>query len=107
MAVQLVSFLSGALLHLTLIGILCYGLDMGFNGVILATAGVFVGRFFSTQIFIRFKHEFKWFDDVTLFSQETITNLRPLIDVSTSSMFLGIWGWWAFEIFTFMATYLG
>ena len=22
-------------------------------------------------------------------------------------MFMGIWGWWAFEIFTFMATYLG
>ena len=22
-------------------------------------------------------------------------------------MFMGIWGWWAFEILTFMATYLG
>lgn len=22
-------------------------------------------------------------------------------------MFMGIWGWWAFDIFTFMATYLG
>lgn len=23
------------------------------------------------------------------------------------SMLMGVWGWWAFEIFTFMATYLG
>ena len=23
------------------------------------------------------------------------------------AMLMGVWGWWAFEIFTFMATYLG
>ena len=22
-------------------------------------------------------------------------------------MLMGVWGWWAFEIFTFMATYMG
>ena len=31
----------------------------------------------------------------------------PLITLSIGAMFMGIWGWWAFEIFTFMATYLG
>jgi len=49
----------------------------------------------------------KTHDDVFLFSKETVSNLWPLIQVSLGSMFMGIWGWWAFDIFTFMATYLG
>lgn len=42
-----------------------------------------------------------------LFSKETVSNLGPMISVCTKSMLMGIWGWWAFDIFTFMATYLG
>ena len=30
-----------------------------------------------------------------------------MIKVCSFSMFMGIWGWWAFEILTFMAQYLG
>ena len=30
-----------------------------------------------------------------------------MIKISVLAMLMGIWGWWAFEIFTFMATYLG
>jgi MATE family multidrug resistance protein len=44
---------------------------------------------------------------VQLFSKETVSNLGPMISVCIKSMFMGIWGWWAFDIFTFMATYLG
>jgi len=46
--VMVVSVIAGAMLHATLIGILYYGLDWGFTGVVYATAGVSVGRFIST-----------------------------------------------------------
>ena len=69
---------------------------------------VFVGRTISTQIFLWHQADkFTFYDDVRLFSRETTSNLGPLIKLCIQSMFMGIWGWWAFEIFTFMATYLG
>lgn len=90
-----------------MIGILVYGLDLGFTGICWATASVFVGRAIVTQIFIRCNKDLKWFDDVRLFSKETVSNLGPIVKLCLASMFMGIWGWWAFDIFTFMATYLG
>jgi len=45
----------------------------------------------------------KWTDDVKLMSKETVSNLGPMIKVCFMSMLMGVWGWWAFEIFTFMA----
>ena len=108
MLVQVVSVATGAITHGICIGIFVYGLDWGFTGNCWATAMVFVGRTISTQLFLYIKRDsFKFYDDVKLFSRETTSNLGPLIKVSTMSMFMGIWGWWAFEIFTFMATYLG
>lgn len=89
------------------IGIFYFWLDLGFTGICWATSMVFVGRFVCAQFFIRFSSCYKWFDDVHLFSRETVSNLGPMIAVCTSSMFMGIWGWWAFDIFTFMAQYLG
>lgn len=46
-------------------------------------------------------------DDVYIFSRETVTNLGPLVKKSFASMSLGVWGWWSFDIFTLMATYIG
>jgi len=69
---------------------------------------VFVGRSIATQTFMACKKDsFTFYDDVKLFSRETTTNLGPLIKLCVQSMLMGVWGWWAFEIFTFMATYLG
>ena len=30
-----------------------------------------------------------------------------MLRLCVSSMFMGVWGWWNFEILTFMAQYLG
>ena len=85
-----------------------YGLDWGFTGICWATGMVFVGRLLATQLFLVAKADnFTFYEDVRIFSKETITNLSPLVKLSMQTMFMGIWGWWAFEIFTFMATYLG
>lgn len=108
MVIQIYSIGAGALTHAILIGILVFWLDWGFTGICWATAMVFVGRTLATQAFFRCKKDsFTLYDDVKLFSRETTTNLGPMIKLGVQSMFMGVWGWWAFEIFTFMATYLG
>jgi multidrug resistance protein, MATE family len=43
---------------------------------------------------------------VHLFSRESITNLGPLFVLDVKSMMMGVWGWWAFEIFTLIASYM-
>ena len=99
---------AGALTHGICIGIFVFWLDWGFTGICWATAMVFVGRSIATQTFMACKKDsFTFYDDVKLFSRETTTNLGPLIKLCVQSMLMGVWGWWAFEIFTFMATYLG
>ena len=108
MLVQVICIATGAVMHGIFVGILVFWLEWGFTGICWSTAMVFVGRTLGTQIFLRVKADsFTQYEDVRLFSKETISNLGPLIKLSVNAMFMGIWGWWAFEIFTFMATYLG
>ena len=91
-----------------MIGILYFWLDWGFTGICWATASVFVARFLTTLLFVHINSDsFTWYEDVKLFSRETVSNLSPMITLCLGSMFMGIWGWWAFDIFTFMAQYLG
>ena len=100
-----ISTATGVLFHGSCIGLFYYYLDWGFTGICWATAMVFVGRTIAAQIYIRcvVADKIKWCDDVLMFSNETVSNLGPMIKVCLMSMFMGIWGWWAFEIFTFMA----
>ena len=57
--------------------------------------------------FVHLRNDVRKHDDVYLFSRETVTNLGPLLRKSLASMSLGVWGWWSFDIFTLMATYVG
>ena len=38
---------------------------------------------------------------------ETVSNLGPIIGICSKSLLMSVWGWWAFDIFTLMASYLG
>ena len=108
MSISPISFGTGVLFHAIFVGVLVFGLDLGFTGICWATGMVFVGRLLSTHIFLWCKRDsFTFYDDVRLFSRETMTNLLPLLKLCIVSMLMGVWGWWAFEIFTFMSTYLG
>ena len=59
------------------------------------------------MLFVKCGGTIPTFDDVYLFSKETVSNLMPILSLDLKSVGMGVWGWWAFEIFTFMATYLG
>ena len=105
--IALASILAGCIMHASMIGILVYGLDLGYDGVVWATASMTFAKSIATFTFVRLDKKVKWFDDVRFFSKETVTNLGPIVKLCIMSMLMGIWGWWAFDIFTFMATYLG
>ena len=108
MQIKVISFATGVLFHAVFVGLLVFGLDLGFTGICWATGMVFVGRLMATHVFLWCKRDsFTYYDDVRLFSRETMTNLGPVVKLCTVSMLMGVWGWWAFEIFTFMSTYLG
>ena len=89
-----------------MVSIFYFGLDMGFQGIVLATGLMFILRFLSNYALVTFRDDVRKHDDVFLFSKETVTNLSPLVKKCFASMSLGVWGWWSFEIFTLMATYI-
>ena len=93
--------------HIALILILTNWLDMGYQGVVIATSSQFMVRFLVMFLLTELRDDVRKFDDVHLFSKETITNLKPLVSKSFAALLLGVWAWWAFDILTLMATYRG
>ena len=99
--------LAGTSTHAILVLILFVWLDCGFKGIMVATGLMFFVRFLVNYWMVMCRSEVRKHDDVYLFSRESCTNVVPLLRKSFASMMLGIWGWWSFDIFTLMATYIG
>ena len=41
-----------------------------------------------------------------LFSKESTVNLGHQFSLGVSGLFMGVWGWWAFDVFTLISSYL-
>jgi multidrug resistance protein, MATE family len=100
------STILGAFLHATFVAILVGYFHMGFQGVCYATAGMFFVRFTSNFLQVKYSKDIPPQNDVYFFSRETVSNLWPLLSLNLKSMMMGIWGWWAFDIFTLIASYM-
>ena len=98
---------TGTVIHAILIYYWVFKCGWGFDGVCWATAIMFFFRGFIGVSFVKFGGRFPNFPDVRFFSMETFTNLGPLLKVDLEAVAMGVWGWWAFDIFTLMASYLG
>ena len=59
------------------------------------------------MICVKFGGRLPSFSDVYLFSKETVSNLKPILELDLKSVAMGVWGWWAFDLYTLMASYLG
>ena len=59
------------------------------------------------MLFVKFGGTIPTFSDVYLFSRETVSNLMPILKLDLKSVAMGVWGWWAFDLYTLMASYLG
>jgi Na+-driven multidrug efflux pump len=102
----LVSMATGFAVHLLCIFIFYYALDMGFTGICWATALHFLARFSVNFTLMNCSTHWKKFDDLSLFSKETVSNLGQQISIGLKATAMSCWGWWAFEILTLMASYL-
>ena len=84
-----------------------FKLDWGFEGLAWANALMFVLRYCIAILLVRFGGRFQEFEDVSLVSMETVTNTLPMILIGVKGIFMGVWFWWAYDIFGLMASWLG
>ena len=106
-AVGLFTVFFSTCVHVLLILLFVTWLDLGFFGVCLATSLSFASRFVMSFIYLNcWVKEFIETRYVPLFSRESISNLRPQFSRGAYSLMMGVWNWWAFDIFTLIASYL-
>lgn len=81
--------------------------DLGFIAIPIATNLHFLTRFsFNCGVVLVSKKTFKQFDDVKLFSKQSCTDYGDQLKICLNSLSMSVWGWWAFDIFTLIASYL-
>lgn len=98
--------ITGVCVHFVLTMILYEFADIGFVAVPIATALHFMTRFSVNFYFGQFSSQFKKFDDVKMFSPQTYTGVKSQLYMCLNSLAMGVWGWWAFDIFTLIASYM-
>ena len=81
-------------------------LEMGFYGVCLATSLQFLCRFAVANVYLCFVKPHQDAREVRLFSRESMSHLGPQFSKGVMSLLMGVWGWWAFDFFTLIASYL-
>jgi Na+-driven multidrug efflux pump len=95
-----------SLIHLLLVFLFVHMLDMGFLGICIATCLMFVSRLIIVVIQIETIGALKNNYGVELFSEESRKNISHQFNLGLHSLSMGVWGWWAFDIFTLIASYL-
>jgi len=103
---SLVTTGTASVAHLAMVYYFVNVLDWGFDGVAIATSVHLFIRFVVSQIYLWTISELWEFDDVSFFSKETFENLGYQFGLGMMTMLMGIWGWWAFDIFTLICSYL-
>ena len=81
--------------------------DMGLSGIAYAVGSMFTLRALIICLMVYCSSSFEKFDDCHFFSKETFTNYGPLLKIDLQGFAMTIWSAWAFDMITFMATYLG
>jgi len=101
-------FVVSGFVHVCLNYLLVIHLNWGFEGVCYVTAFHFVVRFIISFVLINCLDALKnrYPDEVQLFSKESVTNLGNQAYLCQGNLFMGFWGWIAFDIFTLISSYL-
>ena len=84
-----------------------FWLDYGFAGLCWSQGITMFVRFLVNWYCVRFRNNFRTFDDLYFFSSETVTDLGPQIKNSLKVLSQGVWEPWGVHIFTLMASYMG
>ena len=102
---RLVSNAFATFVHAFLIYLFIYQLDWGFEGVCIATSIQFLVRWIGAVSYLTQVTELKDVD-VSFFSSETFSNIGFQFNLGCMTLLMGIWSWWAFDIFTLICSYL-
>lgn len=102
----MICLMTSSAIHIGLTLLFVNVFELGFLGVCIATSMMFVSRFLIVLIQIETNPKLKNIYDVKFFSKETIENVGSQFKLGLFGLFMGVWGWWAFDIFTLIASYL-
>lgn len=81
-------------------------LDIGFTGICISTSLMWIARFLVVHFMLESNPNLKNIYGVVLFSKESTVNLRHQVFLGINGLLMGVWGWWAFDIFTLISSYL-
>ena len=98
--------IASAIVHIIMVYFFVYHFDWGFDGICIATCFQFTTRFFVSLAYLTKIKELENVKDVRFLSRETIMNLGFQFKLGCFSFLMGVWGWWAFDIFTLIGSYL-
>ncbi|CDW72125.1 na+-driven multidrug efflux pump [Stylonychia lemnae] len=98
------SYVLAFIIHLPVSYLLAVYYDMGVEGIAIASSIHLSMRLIILSIAIKFSQ----FNSnlVSIIDQETFRNLKPQMKMSLYSSGMLIWGWWAFDIFTFLSNFM-
>lgn len=97
----------GSVVHVLLVLLFVNTFGWGFTGICWASSIHFLARWVFSYVQINYI----WTDlrdkqGTSIFSKESTENLGRQFNIDFMGMLMGVWGWWAFDIFTLMASYL-
>ena len=95
--------MAAALTHIFVAKILCNVYDFKFLGIAIATSIHFVVRAFVGTVMVRYNNQFRK-SIIPLFSSESFKGMKEIFKLGFYSVMLKVMGWWAFDVFTILAT---
>ena len=104
---QLYTFATGSLVHVFFTWLLCFYFDMGFDGACIATGIYYLVTGVHAILLVKFSDKITKFEDVHLFSLETVSNLWPLLELDLKSVGTYIWNFLSLDAFVYISTFLG
>jgi Na+-driven multidrug efflux pump len=94
----------GTFVHGFLIYLLCFVWNFGFNGIMWATAANFFTRFVLEVFLVTTTSLIPKVNNAPFFSRETVSDLKPVIQINLTSGMMGVWSFWCLDVFTLIAS---
>ena len=80
---------------------------MGFTAICWATVAMYIARFLINYYMIKCSGRFPQPPNTNFFSKHTTTDLSPQLKLNLKSTAMSVWTWWAYDVFTIIASFLG
>jgi len=96
---------SSAIIHFLVVKILTSVYDLKFLGIAIASSVHFIVRGAVGIILVRFGKKFKK-SIISIFSADSFKDMGETFKLGFQSIMLKVMGWWAFDVFTLLASQL-